>query len=220
MKRESLRKSLTRRGVLQSLGAGAAAAAIPFRAMSAGPAVISPVTAKLATYMSEAREHALPGEVVENAKYHILDTFAAMISGADLPPGRIALKFAAAHRGESVATVAASNIVCGPLEAAMANGMLAHSDETDDSHAPSHSHPGCATIPAALAAGEQFGISGTHFLRAVTLGYDVGTRVTTTLGASEVSNGNASQLAQHRRRISARRRRPDAPRAWTRARCA
>ncbi len=183
MKRESLRKSLTRRGVLQSLGAGAAAAAIPFRAMSAGPAVISPVTAKLATYMSEAREHALPGEVVENAKYHILDTFAAMISGADLPPGRIALKFAAAHRGESVATVAASNIVCGPLEAAMANGMLAHSDETDDSHAPSHSHPGCATIPAALAAGEQFGISGTHFLRAVTLGYDVGTRVTTTLGA-------------------------------------
>ena len=182
-----MKKSMTRRGVLRTMGAGAAAvagvAAMPFRAKGAGPVVISPVTTKLAAYISEARERALPAEIVDHAKYHILDTLAAMISGADLPPGRIALKFAAAHKGEMVATVAASNIVCGPLEAAMANGMLAHSDETDDSHAPSHSHPGCATIPAALAVGEQFGISGTHFLRAVTLGYDVGTRVTTTLGA-------------------------------------
>ena len=64
----------------------------------------------------------------------------------------------------------------------MANGMLAHSDETDDSHAPSHSHPGCAVVPAALAAGEQFGIDGTRLLRAVALGYDIGTRVTLTLG--------------------------------------
>jgi hypothetical protein len=106
-----MKKSLTRRGVLQTMGAGAAAAAFPFRAISAGPVVISPVTAKLAAYMSEAREHSLPADVVENAKYHILDTFAAMISGADLPPGRVALKFAAAHKGETVATVAASNIV-------------------------------------------------------------------------------------------------------------
>jgi len=60
--------------------------------------------------------------------------------------------------------------------------MLAHSDETDDSHAPSHSHPGCSVVPAALAAGEQFGIDGTRLLRAVALGYDVGTRVTFTLG--------------------------------------
>jgi 2-methylcitrate dehydratase PrpD len=44
------------------------------------------------------------------------------------------------------------------------------------------SHPGCATIPAALAAGERFNIGGRQFLRAVTLGYDVGPRVTATLG--------------------------------------
>jgi 2-methylcitrate dehydratase PrpD len=40
-------------------------------------------------------------------------------------------------------------------------------------------------VPAALAAGERFGISGTHFLRAVTLGYDVGPRVTMTLGGQQ-----------------------------------
>ena len=78
----------------------------------------------------------------------MLDTFAAMISGSELPPGRVGIQFARAHAGEKVATVAATDVLCGPLEAAMANGMLAHSDETDDSHAPSHSHPGCAVVPA------------------------------------------------------------------------
>ena len=64
----------------------------------------------------------------------------------------------------------------------MSNGMLAHSDETDDSHAPSHSHPGCSVVPVALAAAEQFDAEGTRFLRAIALGYDIGPRFTMTLG--------------------------------------
>jgi 2-methylcitrate dehydratase PrpD len=79
----------------------------------------------------------------------------------------------------------ASKILCGPIEAALANGVLAHADETDDSHAASQSHPGCAVVPAALAVGERFGISGTHFLRAVALGYDIGPRFTMTLGGQQ-----------------------------------
>ena len=103
-------------------------------------------------------------------------------SVSSLPPGQFAIKFARAYRGDAVATVVGSNVLCGPIEAALANGMLAHSDETDDTHPPSQSHPGCAVVPAALAVGEQFGIDGTRFLRAVTLGYDIGPRVTATLG--------------------------------------
>jgi 2-methylcitrate dehydratase PrpD len=132
--------------------------------------------------MSEAANHALPDEVVEKTKHHILDTLAAMISGTGLLPGQRALQFAQAYGGKEVSTVVGSKIVCGAIEAALANGVLAHADETDDSHAPSQSHPGCAVVPAALAAGERFHINGTHFLRAVALGYDIGTRVTVTLG--------------------------------------
>jgi len=55
--------------------------------------------------------------------------------------------------------------------------MLAHADETDDSHAPSRTHPGCAVIPAALAAAERAHASGEDFIRAVVLGYDVAARV-------------------------------------------
>jgi 2-methylcitrate dehydratase PrpD len=137
---------------------------------------------RLSAYMSEAAFRALPPEVVEKTKQHILDTLAAMISGSELPPGRAALQFARAYGGREVATVVASNFLCGPIEAALTNGVLAHADETDDSHSPSQSHPGCAVVSAALAAGERFGISGARFLRAVALGYDVGPRFTITLG--------------------------------------
>src|SRR5258708_29140927 len=156
------------------------------------PQGVSRIMQQLSAYMSAAGTLALPDEVIEKAKQHILDTFAAMISGSSLPPGRAALEFARAYGGKEVATVVASNVVCGPNEAAFANGVLAHSDETDDSHGPSRSHPGVSVVPAAFAAGEQFAITGAHFLRAVTLGYDVGTRITMSMG------GPAYQASTHR----------------------
>lgn len=143
---------------------------------------LSPVMAKLSAYMSEAGQAPLPEEAREKTKQHILDTFAAMVSGSELAPGKFAINFARAHSAEKVATVAASDVVCGAIEAAFSNAMLAHSDETDDSHAPSESHPGASIVPSAFAAGEQFNINGSRFLRAVALGYDVGTRVTMTVG--------------------------------------
>src|SRR5579885_1219400 len=86
------------------------------------------ITATLAAYMSEAGTRRLPDEVIEKTKHIILDTFAAMISGSELPPGRFAIQFARRYKGEKASTVVASNILCGPIEAALANGMLAHSD--------------------------------------------------------------------------------------------
>ncbi len=142
------------------------------------------VIGTLSAYMAAAGTRALPEDVLESAKVHLLDTLAAMISGTVLPPGVAALRFAHANAGTQMATVAGSNILCGAVDAAFANAMLAHADETDDSHAPSQSHPGCVTIPAALAAGEQFGIDGSRFLRAIALGYDVGTRVTLAFGGA------------------------------------
>jgi len=153
---------------------------------------VSPIMQQLSAYMSAASARALPEEVVEKAKQHILDTFAAMISGSGLPPGRAALEFARAYGGKEIATVVASKIVCGPIEAAFANGVLAHSDETDDSHGPSRSHPGVSTVPAGFASGEQYAINGAQFIRAVTLGYDIGTRVSMSLG------GPGYQAATHR----------------------
>src|SRR6202030_1854006 len=191
---------LTRRRLVKLGGLSGALAAISPGFLKAavfpGPEqpanAISPIMQKLSAYMSAAGTRLLPEEVVEKAKQHILDTFAAMISGSGLPPGRAALAFARAYGGREVATVVASNIVCGPIEAAFANGVLAHSDETDDSHGPSRSHPGVSAVPAAFASGEQYAISGSQLVRAVTLGYDIGTRVSMSLG------GPAYQALTHR----------------------
>lgn len=184
---------ITRRDLLGFAGCAITGAAFPSTAVSATAfeqktttrPVDRSVMNTLSVYMSDAAQRALPDDVTEKTKQHILDTLAAMVSGSKLLPGRRALEFARAYGGEEIATIAASNLLCGAIEAALTNGVLAHADETDDSHSPSQCHPGCAVIPAALAVGEQFGISGTHFLRAVALGYDVGTRVTMTLGGQQ-----------------------------------
>src|SRR5665213_706956 len=169
---------MTRRHLLQS---AAAAAFIPRRS-AAAELTASPLMTTLSTYMAEAARRPLPAPVVEKTKHIILDTIAAMVSGSELPPGKFAIQFARNYKGDRVATVVASNVMCGAIEAAMCNGMLAHSDATDDTHPPSQSHPGASVVPSALAVGEQFNNDGARFLRAVALGYDIGPRVTITLG--------------------------------------
>src|SRR5882762_682440 len=107
--------SLTRRGLFEFAGLAIAAAALP-KAMPAAASspdrsnsqqAVSSVMERLSAYMSEAGSRALPAEVVEKTKQHILDTLAAMISGSELPPGRTALQFARAYGGREVATVVA-----------------------------------------------------------------------------------------------------------------
>jgi 2-methylcitrate dehydratase PrpD len=144
---------------------------------------VSPLMRELATYMSRALRKPLPREVVEKTKHHVLDTIAAMVSGSRLPPGRKAISYVKTLGGTRESTVIGSKIVTGAQHAALANGMLAHADETDDSHAPSLSHQGCAVVPAALAMAEREKRNGTQLLRAVALGYDIGTRLNMSLHA-------------------------------------
>ena len=192
MKRYGKSGRLDRRSLFAAAASVVAAGALPRRVFAAPP---SPLMTTLSLYMANAGEQALPDEVVEKAKHHILDTFAAMISGATLPPARAALNFAKDYTGDPTATIVASRMTANPIEAALVNGMLAQSDETDDSNEFSQSHPGCAVVPAALAAGEKFGADGRHFLRAVTLGYDIGPRITISFGA--VNFRNTSHKATH-----------------------
>src|SRR6195256_4914409 len=177
--------NFTRRGLLQRAAWMTAAAAIPGVAKVAAQDV-SPVMTALSAYMSEARNRELPDKVLQETKHHILDTFAAMISGSELPPGRMALKFAHAYGGPNICTVVASDVLLGPIEAAIVNGELAHSDETDDDYTGGGAHPASAVVPAALAIGKKAGISGQHFTRAVALGYDIGMRAFQTVGTGPI----------------------------------
>jgi 2-methylcitrate dehydratase PrpD len=146
---------------------------------------VSPVMRQLSSYIAQALRTPLPAAVVEKTKHHVLDTLAAMLSGSRLLPGRKATAHVRALGGTKEACVVGSRILTSAVNAALANGMLAHADETDDSHAPSLTHPGCGIVPAALAMAERERRNGTAFLRAVALGYDVGCRLTQSLDAHQ-----------------------------------
>jgi 2-methylcitrate dehydratase PrpD len=138
---------------------------------------------QLSAYIGASLRRPLPPAVVEKTKHHILDTIAAMVSGSRLVPGAKAIAYVRTLGGVKESSVIGSTIVTTAVNAALANGMLAHADETDDSHAPSLTHPGCGIVPAALAMAERERRNGTAVLRAVALGYDVGCRLTQSLNA-------------------------------------
>jgi 2-methylcitrate dehydratase PrpD len=185
---------MNRRHALRMAAATATGFAFPARvfAQTSGP---GPVMSALSAYMSAAGARALPADITEHAKYHLLDTLAAMISGSELPPGKAAERYIRERGAKGATTVASFALTAAPIDAALANGVMAHADETDDSHNESRSHPGCSVVPAALAAGEEYGIDGNGFLRAVTLGYDIGTRVVMAMGGAAFSY--ESSLATH-----------------------
>ena len=125
----------------------------------------------------------LPGAVAGKARHHLIDTLAAMVSGAALVPGQQAIRYVERLGGRKEASIPGTRVVTSAIHAAMAGGMCAHADETDDSHQPAFFHPGCAIVPAAWAMAEREHASGVAVLDAIVLGYEVGARVSLALGA-------------------------------------
>lgn len=150
------------------------------------------VTDRLAGYIAGVANRDLPEAVSAKTGHHVLDTVAAMLSGSQLLPGRLALEYATKQGGAPEAAVVATGQLTTVTTAALTMGMLAHADETDDSHAPSLTHPGCAVVPAALAMADAMGSSGTHLLKAVALGYDVCTRVNLAIGTEVLKRTHRS----------------------------
>ena len=151
-----------------------------------------PITAAVAAYIAAAAEAPLPAAVMLRARLHLLDSLAAIISGSRLKAGRVAAAFIADQGGPPEACLPGTRIETSAINAAFANAMAAHGDETDDSHLGGRFHPGCAVVPAALAVGEARARSGAALLRAIALGYDIGARATLALGFSAPRSGSHS----------------------------
>lgn len=140
------------------------------------------LTSRLAEYISGALQKDLPKAAYDAGIEHLLDTVASIVAGSQMHVGPLATAFVEQTQARPESTVIGSSIRTTAMQAAFANGVMAHADETDDSHAPSLTHPGCSIVPAALAMAEKYNRSGRDLLRAVVLGYDVGTRLSSSLG--------------------------------------
>ena len=150
------------------------------------------ITGQLAKYMAEARHGSLPREVIQAATQRILDSLSAIVSGSRLKAGELALRYVCLQGGVPESSVLASDVKTSAVNAALANGMFGHADETDDFEPVTKAHPGCAVVPAAFAMAEREGRSGAEFLRAVVLGYDVCCRFLLALAPDLVRRGHRS----------------------------
>ena len=149
---------------------------------------ISPFTQQLSSYIAGALKAKLPSEVAERAQLDLVDAFASMLSGSRQLPGRRAIAFVKPLGGTREAGVIGTRMVTTTLNAALANGMFGHADETDDTHPPTRSHPGTSVIPAALALAEWQQLSGEQLLRAMVLGYDLCARTLLALDATRYAD--------------------------------
>jgi 2-methylcitrate dehydratase PrpD len=138
---------------------------------------VSPLMHELSMYIATALHNPVPDRVCDRTKIHIVDTFAAMISGSRLRPGQRAIEYVKTLGGDTHAGVIGTKIITSAVNAALANGMFGHADETDDTHPPSLTHPGTSVVPAAIAIGEMRRLTGLQILRAIVLGYDVCARL-------------------------------------------
>ena len=154
--------------------------------------VATDITGQLAQYMAEVRHRRLPPEVAQAGKQRILDSLGAIVSGSQLKAGELAIRYVRLQGGVPEASVLATDVKSSAVNAALANGMFGHADETDDFEPVTKAHPGCSVVSAALAMAEREGSSGEELLRAVVLGYDVCCRFLMALGPDLVRGGHRS----------------------------
>jgi 2-methylcitrate dehydratase PrpD len=129
-------------------------------------------TAALVEFIEALSGASLDTEVRHYARRHLLDTVGVMISGAT---GDVATRAEAA-----LAAVRASGRIPVPgrarradlLDAAFLGGTAAHGIELDDGYRQGSVHPGCAVVPALLAAGYDKGTSGSDVIEATVAGYE------------------------------------------------
>jgi 2-methylcitrate dehydratase PrpD len=119
----------------------------------------------------------VPAEVVEHAKLHVLDTLGCGLAAHATGNGSEGRETMRELGGEPQATVIGLAEALPAANAAFANAMLCHGLDFDDTHSDSVSHVSTVVAPAALAAGELYGSSGSDVLAAILAGNEVVCRV-------------------------------------------
>ena len=132
--------------------------------------------------MAEAAKRPLPAAALEKTKQIILDTIAAMVSGAELPPGKFAINFARAYKGEKIATVVASNVLCGPIEQPWSTACWRTPMRPMTRIRLRSRIPERPSFPPRWPWASSSAPTGLASCASVALGYDKGPRVTATLG--------------------------------------
>jgi 2-methylcitrate dehydratase PrpD len=135
------------------------------------------VSRRIAEWVAGLAYDELPSATVSAAKLHLLDTLGAGLAAHARGVATAGRSIAASLGGSGPSTVLGSATGVSPAAAALANGMLCHGLDFDDTHAGSICHVGVVVSPAALAVAEATGASGRELVLALVAGGEVVTRI-------------------------------------------
>ena len=139
------------------------------------------VVERFAAWAEDFRRIPIPADVLHHAKRAVIDWYAALLPGAVVAPAVLLEKSLAEELDHGNARLALGRSAT-VRAAALINGAAAHTVEVDDIFRDGIYHPGAPTISAALALAQANGASGEQFLRAVTVGYEISTRIGAAMG--------------------------------------
>lgn len=121
-------------------------------------------------------EHAtLPETARHGAKRSLLDWYGAAAGGGVLAPATL-LSAVLVHDGGRARLIPSAQ-PADARTAVLINGTAAHTLEVDDIYREGLYHPGAQVVAAALALGEDRGVSGAALLDAIIAGYEVSNRI-------------------------------------------
>src|SRR5499426_4194505 len=130
-------------------------------------------TETLARYATSLRSGHLSPSAVKEAKRHVIDSLGCAMGGATSEPAAIARRVSPAAVGAPAARLLGEGRATTPEAAAFANtAMIRFLDANDTYISRGSGHPS-DMLGAILAAAEVAGASGTDFLLATVLGYEV-----------------------------------------------
>ncbi|MEW6105596.1 MAG: MmgE/PrpD family protein [Bacillota bacterium] len=140
-------------------------------------------TRRLCEYLAQADLKIVPCEVIQKAKWCVLDSLGNAIGGGVLQPSRIIQGLITRWGGAEEATIVSSGARVPLPFAVYANSYNANALDFDDTHA-AQGHPGSMVIPPALSVSEWASRPGEEFLSAVIHSYEVALRIGAALKAT------------------------------------
>ncbi|NPC97647.1 MmgE/PrpD family protein [Nocardioides sp. zg-DK7169] len=152
---------------------------------------------QLAAFAVDAAAHGVPPEVEASVGQRTLDVLGLCVAAHRLPTSAAAIGHVLDQGGHPQATVVGEPTRVSAIQAAFANGVLAHSLDYDDTHLPSVLHPSASVVPAALAAAEHAGASGELTVRAIAVGLEVAVRLGMAGYDAELGNSVFFEHGQH-----------------------
>lgn len=136
------------------------------------------ITSELVDFCHDLKFTDLPSEVVDRAKYLLLDYLGVAARGSCEESSRVMhWTLRTMHPSDGGTLIIGSREKLPAHLAALANGASGHAIELDDVNNSASLHPAVAILPTVLALAEEQGSDPGEFIAAAVIGYEVAVRL-------------------------------------------